>query len=236
MGHRFELYQMNTRDEAEVCYQLAMAVSQELIDFVKDGLHRGIPRAELERALLAAGWNKEQVRGAIGSFAEVEFAIPVPRPRPYVTARDAFMYVVMFTALYVSAYYLGSLLFDLVNRAFPDPTERPEMYEYRYAAIRWSVASLIVAFPVFLYVAWLNARAIRQDPTKRASRIRRQLTYLTLFIASCALIGDGTTLIYNFLGGELTIRFALKVAIVAIIAGTTFGYYLRELRADEREL
>ena len=102
-----------------------MAVSQELIDFVKDGLQRGIPRAQLEQALLGAGWNAEQVRGAIRSFAEVDFPIPVPRPRPYVTAGEAFMYVVMFTALYLSAYNLGSLLFDLVNRAFPDPADRP---------------------------------------------------------------------------------------------------------------
>lgn len=212
-----------------------MAVSQELIDFVKDGLQRGIPRLQLEQALLGAGWNAEQVRGAIGSFAEGDFPIPVPRPRPYVTAGEAFMYVVMFTALYLSAYNLGSLLFDLVNRAFPDPIDRPEMQQFTYAAIRWSVSSLIVAFPVFLYVAWRIARSIRLDPTKRASRVRRQLTYLTLFVASCALIADGTTLIYNFLGGELTTRFGLKVLIVAGIAGTGFGYYLRELRADEKE-
>ena len=109
------------------------------------------------------------------------------------------------------------------------------MQQYTYAAIRWSVSSLIVAFPVFLYVAWRIARGIRLDPTKRASRVRRQLTYLTLFVASCALIADGTTLIYNFLGGELTTRFGLKVLIVAAIAGTGFGYYLRELRADEKE-
>jgi hypothetical protein len=52
----------------------------------------------------------------------------------------------------------------------------------------------------------------------------------------CVLIGDVTTLIYNLLGGELTTRFILKVFTVAVIAGTGFGYYLRELRADEKEL
>jgi hypothetical protein len=211
-----------------------MAVSQELIAFVKDGLQRGVPRAQLEKVLLGAGWNVEQVKGAIGSFADIEFPIPVPRPQPYLSAREAFMYVVLFTTLYLSAYNLGSLVFELIDVAFPDSAEATS--EFRLINIRWAVSSLIVAVPVFAYVAWLVARSIREDPTKRASKVRRQLTYLTLFIASCVLVGDVTTLVYNFLGGDLTTRFVLKIVTVAIIAGTAFGYYLRELRADEREL
>ena len=72
-------------------------------------------------------------------------------------------------------------------------------------------------------------------PTKRASKIRRRLTYVTLFIASCVLIGDFTYVVYSFLGGELTVRFVLKALVVAVIAGTAFGYYLWDLRANERE-
>ena len=49
------------------------------------------------------------------------------------------------------------------------------------------------------------------------------------------LIGDVTTLVYNALGGELTIRFLLKIVTVALIAGTAFVYYLRDLRRDEVE-
>jgi hypothetical protein len=65
--------------------------------------------------------------------------------------------------------------------------------------------------------------------------VRRWLTYLTLFIAACVLIGDFVSLVYNVLGGELTVRFVLKVLTVGIIAGTVFWYYLSELRLDERD-
>lgn len=44
-----------------------------------------------------------------------------------------------------------------------------------------------------------------------------------------------STLVYNLLGGELTVRFVLKVPVVAVIGGTAFVYYLRDLRAAERE-
>ena len=213
-----------------------MAISAELIEFVKDGLARGIPRGQLNDVLRNAGWEREQVSGAIARFADVEFAIPVPRPAPYLSAREAFMYVLMFATLYLSAYHFCSLTFELINQAFPDAAAEGLRQIYSMAAIRWSLASVIVTFPVFLYMAWLASLDIRLDVTKRASKVRRQLTYLTLFIAAVALIGDVTTLLYNFLGGELTVRFVLKIAVVAAVAGTGFGYYLRELRNDEKAL
>jgi len=213
-----------------------MATSDELIDFVRTALGRGLPRTQIEDALRKSGWTADQIRGAMTAFAEVEFPIPVPRARPYLSAREAFMYMVLFGTLYTSAYSLGSLVFDFINRAFPDPAVSFQgSDDYLRQSIRWAVSSLIVAFPVFLYTSWLTGRAINLDPTKRASKVRRWLTYFTLFVAACALIGDVTTLIYNLLGGELTVRFVLKVITVALIAGTGFVYYLRDLRLDEME-
>jgi hypothetical protein len=213
-----------------------MAAGDELIDFVGAALGRGLSRARIEEALRKGGWTADQIRGALNAFADVEFPIPVPRARPYLSAREAFMYLVLFGTLYTSAYSLGSLLFDFINLAFPDPAVASEQYgAYIRQSIRWSVSSIIVAFPVFLYLSWVTGREVARDPIKRASKVRRWLTYLTLLVAACALIGDFTTLVYNALGGELTIRFVLKVATVALIAGTAFIYYLRDLRQDEME-
>ena len=52
---------------------------------------------------------------------------------------------------------------------------------------------------------------------------------------SCTLIGDVLSLVYSALGGELTTRFVLKVAIVGLIAGTIFWYYLSDLRRDQKD-
>jgi hypothetical protein len=212
-----------------------MAISDELLGFVRDALGRGLPRKQIEDALRQAKWEPAQVKGALAEFAEVDFPIPVPRPRPYLSAREAFMYLVLFSTLYVSAYNFGTLLFQFINGAFPDPAASG-WGDYSDTAVRWSVSSLIVAFPVYLYVSLLISRAIRQDPGKRASKIRRWLTYLTLFVAAGVLIGDFIALVYNFLGGELTTRFVLKVATVGCIAGAVFGYYLWSLRHEEKEI
>jgi hypothetical protein len=207
---------------------------QELESFAREGLTRGIPRDELEKVLGVAGWTPDQVKDGLAAFADVAFPIPVPRPRPYLSAREAFLYLVMFSTLYWSAFHLGRLFFDFINRAFPDPTFR-SYGEYLADRMRWSIASLIIAFPTFLFVSSHIRKELIRNPAKRLSAIRRWLTYLTLFVAAGVLIGDLITLVDSVLGGELTIRFTLKVITVAAIAGTSFAYYLWDLRAEERE-
>jgi hypothetical protein len=212
-----------------------MAINEDLLSFVRDALARGLSRAQIEDALIRAGWRSDQVKSALTSFAEIEFPIPVPRPKPYLSAREAFIYLVLFTTLYISAYNVGSLVFQFINRAFPDPAAPAGFVEHIRQDIRWSVASLVIAFPVFLYVSRLISRAVSRDPSKRASKIRKWLTYITLFISAGVIIGDLTTLVYNFLGGELTLRFLLKVMTVGVISGAIFGYYLWDLRQEESE-
>lgn len=211
------------------------AATQELERFIHESLARGVPRASIETALASAGWPPEQVRGALEAWAEVEFPVPVPRPRPYLSAREAFVYLVLFASLYVTTYHLGDLLFALIDRAWPDAADPGYRYRSFAEEIRWSTASLIVAFPVFLYVAHYLGRDLARRPVKRLSAVRRWLTYLTLFVAAGVLVGDTIALVYRLLGGELTLRFVLKVLVVAAIAGTVFGWYLTDLRREERE-
>src|SRR3989475_8327716 len=126
--------------------------TQELELFVREALARGCTREDVERAMLAAGWTQEQARSALGAYAAIDFPVPVPRPRPYLSAREAFLYLVLFCTLYLSAYNLGSLLFDFINRAFPDPAV-PEFGRRVEGSIRWSASSLIIAFPAFLLIS-----------------------------------------------------------------------------------
>lgn len=209
--------------------------TQELDRFVRDSLAAGLGRGDIQGVLAEAGWPPEQVRDALDAYAEVAFPLPVPRPRPYLSAREAFLYLVLFSTLYVAAYHLGSLLFDLITRALPDPADSEYMVQRLGHSMRWSVASVIIAFPVFLFVARHLGRELARNPVKRLSAVRRWLTYLTLFVAAAVLVGDMITLVFNLLGGELTLRFVLKVLVVAAIAGTVFGYYLGDLRNEERE-
>jgi hypothetical protein len=212
-----------------------MARNDDLTGFVQDALNRGESRTRTREVLLHAGWPPDEIDSALGSFAEADFPIAVPRPRPSLSAREAFEYLILFATLYVAAFSLGRLLFQFINLALPDPLTQPFQGEAVRGAIRWSIAALVVTAPVFLRSAWMNARAVAASPVKRASPVRRWLTYMTLAVTASVLIGDATSLVYSFLGGETTLRFLLKSLTVAVIAGAAFVYYLSDLRHDETE-
>lgn len=208
------------------------AGAQELETFVREALLRGQSRLAITQVLAAAGWSEAQTRDVLSAYADVEFPVPVPRPRASLSAREAFLYLVLFASLYYAAFHVGSLLFDLINAAFPDAAAS-RSYDMFGSSMRWSTASVIIAFPVFAWLARHLAREVERQPIKRLSPVRRWLTYLTLFLAAVALICDVTTLVYNLLGGELSVRFVLKVLVVGAIAGGAFGYYLHDLRREE---
>lgn len=202
--------------------------------FIRGAMGQGIAKPAIEDTLLEAGWSRDEVRKGLDAYADVEFPIPVPRPEPYLSAREAFLYLVLFTFLYLAAWSLGSVLFELVHRAFPDPATFHGGHSVR--ALRWALAMLLISFPGYLALSRRSYLAARRDPDRRRSRVRKWLTYLTLFVAASTLLGDAITLLFNLLEGELTVRFVLKVVVVGGIAGGVFGYYLWDLRQDDLPL
>lgn len=209
------------------------AGSAELERFIEQALIAGHPRAAVQRALLDAGWSQAQIDGAMQQWASVDFPLPVPRPAASLSAREAFEYLVLFTALYLSIWHLGHLLFALINHALPDPTRVQYSGVLNSSSVRFSVSSLIISWPLFVWLSGRIADAVARQPLKRLSPVRRWLTYLTLFIAASVLIGDLISLVNTLLGGELSARFALKTAVVALLAGGVFGWYLHDLRQEE---
>jgi uncharacterized protein YacL len=195
-------------------------------------LAKGASRDQIRKALAGAGWQQDEITNALDSFAETPFVIPVPKRKPYVSAQEAFMYLVLFLTLYISAIALGTLLFQFINRWLPDALLNDYNRFGSLNAIRQSTASLIIAYPIFLAMSALLRRAIVRDPDKKSSKIRKWLTYITLFIAAGIIIGDLIALVMSFLNGDLTLRFILKVLTVGGIAGVIFGYYLWDLKRD----
>lgn len=210
-------------------------MSDELDRFVREALTAGCGKQRVAAALHDEGWPRDAIDEALAAYADAEFPVPVPRPRPYVSAREAFVYLVEFSTLYAAALSLGALVFGLIEYALPDPAMGPTYggVEFQRGSMRWSIAWLVIAFPVYLWLTRRTAVALRREPGKRRSRVRKWLTYVTLFVAASVVLGDVVTLIYNLLAGELTVRLLLKAATVAAIASAVFGHYTIELRRDD---
>jgi len=141
--------------------------------------------------------------------------------------KDVFMHLLNMIALYASATSILVLLFQYINIYFPDILNP---YFDPGSPMRGAIASLIIIFPVFILTSKFIQKDIEKFPQKSELKIRKWLLYFTLFIAAIIIIGDLVSLIYNFLQGELTIRFFLKIISVLAVAASIFGYYLYELR------
>jgi len=207
--------------------------------FIKEALSKGQSSESISGALAAAGWTKKEIDAALSDWAASPFGVPVPRPKPYVSAREAFLYLVFFLLLGIVAWNLGSLLFALIDLRAPDPLDNANQFQtfprnLRDTQIRGAMAGLIVGAPLFAWLSLHIRKQRRSNPAMQRSRVRKWLTYLTLVITACTLIGDAIGLVYNFLSGDLTTRLALKLIVIAAIAGVIFVYFIRDAeRGDE---
>jgi hypothetical protein len=177
------------------------------------------------------------VEAALGEWVVTDFGMAAPRPKPYVSAREAFLYLVLFLLLGTVAWNLGSLLFALIDTAIGDELDATSYpWVNRETQIRQGVSGLIVGGPLFLWVAVHLAKQRRTNPAMQRSRVRKWLTYVTLVIAACTLVGDLIALVYNFLSGDLTTRLGLKLLVIGFIAGAIFLYFMRDAeRGDEHD-
>lgn len=201
-------------------------------EFVKESLIRGESRERIRQVLAKAGWQLDEISNALDAYADIPFSVPVPKRKPYISAQEAFMYLLLFLTLYISAISFGTLLYQFINHWLPNPLVDGYATSYQLSTIRQSTAAIIIAYPLFLWLTKKLRDAMNKDPEKRSSKIRKWLTYITLFIAAGVIIGDLIALVFNLLSGDLTLRFVLKVITVGGIAGLIFGYYLWDMKRD----
>ena len=149
---------------------------------------------------------------------------------PKVTPKDFFLWAGAMIALYSSVFALIALLFQYVNYAYPDPLSYQFMGDPFSGSIRFAMATLIVMVPVALVIMRFIRRDIAADHTHADLWIRRWALVLTIFIAGLAVVGDLITLINYFLGGDVTMRFVLKVVVLLLVAGAVFMHFLADFR------
>ena len=145
--------------------------------------------------------------------------------------RDFFLYLFSTIALWIVATNFGTIIFQIINIYIPD-VAMPERPTYSRNLIRWSIASLIVVFPIYVLVMRFLNKDVRAFTEKAELKIRKWLLNLTLFLAAIVIISDLISLIYNFLQGELTLRFFLKIITIFVIASGVFSYYRKILKSE----
>ncbi|WP_296433010.1 DUF5671 domain-containing protein [Yoonia sp.] len=213
-----------------------MQAKDSVRQFVRDALLADRSREEIRKGLRQAGWSTNEIDNALAQYARIDFSPPIPAPRPQFTARDVFIYAVQFTALAYTAIYLINLVHALLDLWMPDAADFPDLELRATMRLRWAIATLVVAAPVYLWMSRFAHSRVEKNAMSRRSPVRKYLTYLTLFVTAMIFLGDAIFLIYGFLEGSATLRFVLKATTVGAVTLAIFVFYLRDveyLRGDQ---
>ena len=204
--------------------------SAELTSFMEASKSKGMSDEFLTAFLVQQGWPKDEVFATLGGYWERATGLAIPqRVGRGESSRDAFLYLLSFATLATWASALGSMLFRFIEYWFPDPVTLVHAYNLR-SAITWQMASIAVAFPIFLLVMRIILAEVRAQPERLQSGVRKWLTYIALLLTAGGLIGDLICFFDYFLTGELTVRFLLKALTVLLMCAAIFFYYLGSLR------
>ncbi len=144
------------------------------------------------------------------------------------TPKDFFFWLGAIIALYGAITSFFTLIFHYVDFVYPDPLSGwSDPYN---GAVRVAMATIIVLTPTFLGLLLAIRRDIVREPGKATIWVRRWALMLTIFLAGTTAVIDLITLLTTFLGGDLTVRFALKAFVVLLLAILVVLHFLADLR------
>lgn len=201
-----------------------MKPPEQLVAFVKEGLRAGHDREALRRALLAEGWSPAESSAALDAWGDHGLGLPVPRRQGRGTGQETVLYGLMFVSLLVLTWNLVSLGFDLIEIWLPDPLQ-DDQRAWSGQSMRWAIAMLVVALPVFLWLNRRTARALAADPAQGTALVRHRFGALTLFLAALSLLGAAVAVVYAGLMGVVTVQFLAKLALVVALAGLVIAWF-----------
>jgi hypothetical protein len=116
-------------------------MKDELGPFISHAREQGVDHSTIRLLLLSAGWKDRDISEAVAAQA---LGMPVPRPPDRGGAREAFLYLLTFIALYSTVISTVVLFFTYFEILFPDPKTVVSEH-YVLSMIRGWLAALVVS-------------------------------------------------------------------------------------------
>lgn len=147
-------------------------------------------------------------------------------------AKFAFFYLLALISLISLAMAVGNIIFQIINKNVLDVLNELRG-SYSSSTLRFAISSIIISAPVFYFVSIYIYKSLSRGELDKDSQIRKWLSYLILLISFITMSGWLIGIVFNFLDGELTLKFILKALAAIGIAGIVFSYYFYDLRRKE---
>ncbi len=168
-----------------------------------------------------------------GTKNEADKGIVAEKKNP---AFHLFLYLVSFLSLGFVVAGIITVYFQVVNKFVSEPAEFSDVISsglLDQGAVKFGISSLLVASIVYYLVLRLIDSKLRNGEIAPDSTVRKFITYLALFVFSAMAIGSLVALLFNFLDGELTAKFFLKILVFFIVSIFFFSFYFWEIRRKD---
>jgi len=201
-------------------------VAEKLQEFVQTSMVLGKSSDEIRSALVAQGWQKDEIESALASFARLEGFPPVPRPAPSY-AKDAFLSLVTFFSLGMFVFYFGSLGFDALTLLWPPPEPGWDP-QWTVRDLKIDIVGTLFAGVIWAVLTWRWHKSSGADVARRLSPVRKWLTSLTLVVSAIAVIGDVFVILRGIILREGQPTDIFKGLVVLAVSAAAFFYYRYE--------
>lgn len=147
---------------------------------------------------------------------------------------DAFEHILLFISLYVFVTSFALLVHYLVDKWIPRfPEGRPVSYSsVGNSVLRGYLSAILVSYPLFSFFFLRITKRTLVNPELRKIRPRKTLIYLTLVVTFIVSLINIISIVYSFLGGNVTANFFAHFFVTFLISGIIFAYYLFQVRED----
>jgi hypothetical protein len=208
----------------------------DLANFIRSAKDHGVNDDFIVSLLRQNGWSERRIFRTFSACYADTLGTPVPvRVQHVENAREAFYYLLNFITLGFWSVALGQLFYILIAHRFPDAIGIDEFPGSLRDQIAWQAATVVVAFPIFLFVHSAIQRELARRPDLYESGVRKWLTYLALVIAAIIVIGDAVWFVEALIRGEITTRFMLDSLVLLVLGGGIFGYYISTINPPAQE-
>lgn len=145
-----------------------------------------------------------------------------------------FWYLTLFFTLGITAFATGGLWFQFINKWFSKEIIFGQVVSpFSQTALKWQMAALLIAAPVYFLLSSLVRKALKTNELKADNKVRLWITYIILFVAVAAAVGDLITATFRLLNGDYTTRFLLKCLVILVVVAWVFSYYWLEIKSPK---
>jgi hypothetical protein len=194
--------------------------------YIRTGISKGRSHEDIANNLRAAGWRDDAIDRAFITVAEHPHSESGDFFDSPEGGRASFLYVLSFLALYVSVWAFINTAFGVIDNLFGEKLAGADLLHFR-----WSIAWLVVVFPVFLVANYFIKKVVPAGTENlHLTGARKTLTYATLFFATITLIGSAVYVVFQLTGGDIVFKTILKIFTIILVAASLFGYYFNDVR------